>query len=78
MDSTTWEQYTQENILNPLGMTSTGFYFTPNVVAKLAVGYESGKLSHFYYRYFKALTSLHSLISIGMLHLDKCIVALMV
>lgn len=37
---TTFEKYVQEKILNPLGMTSTGFDFTPEVLSRMAVGYE--------------------------------------
>jgi CubicO group peptidase (beta-lactamase class C family) len=36
-----FEDYVQSNILDPLGMTNTGFTFTEEVQSKMAVGYNA-------------------------------------
>jgi CubicO group peptidase (beta-lactamase class C family) len=37
----TFEDYVQEAILDPLGMSNSGFTFTPEVIANLAKGYQT-------------------------------------
>jgi len=45
-----YEDYIQENILDPLGMTNTGFNFTQEIIDKMAVGYDTnGEPDPYYY-----------------------------
>lgn len=44
-----FEDYTKQTILNPLGMWSTGFEFTADVVTKMATGYTpDGNIAQLY------------------------------
>ncbi|UHA73807.1 serine hydrolase [Paenibacillus sp. 481] len=58
-------EYGQQHVLNPLGMTNSGFEVTPKLKAKLATSYNSSKKVIPYYEYTNPTAASGGLVSTG-------------
>jgi CubicO group peptidase (beta-lactamase class C family) len=47
-----YEDWIQQEVLNPLQLTNTGFTFTPEVISKMAVGYKY-EICNFFFKHIQ-------------------------